>query len=79
MPDFEVYSRRGCHLCEILIEALSETVAGRAAIRVHDVDDRPEWQRRYGFDVPVVLVDGRELCRHRLDRDAVTEALATGE
>jgi len=78
VPVFEVFSRRGCHLCEVLIEALADAVSGQARIRVHDVDDRPDWQQRYGLDVPVVLVDGRELCRHRLDRDAVTEALAAG-
>ena len=76
MPEFEVYSRRGCYLCEILIEALAEQLRGRAEFVVHDVDGRRDWQARYGDDVPVVTFDGRELCRHQLDADAVAAALA---
>jgi Glutaredoxin-like domain (DUF836) len=75
---FEVYSRRGCHLCEILIEELALQLAGRARYRVHDVDMSPEWQARYGTEIPVVELDGRELCRHRLDCEAIAAALAAG-
>ena len=76
MPVFEVYSRRGCHLCETLIEALAEQLRGRADFVVCDVDARPDWQSRYGGDVPVVMFQGRELCRHQLDTDAIAAALA---
>jgi hypothetical protein len=76
VPEFEVYSRRGCHLCEVLVEALAEQLRGRAEFIVHDVDARPDWLARFGAEVPVVTFDGRELCRHRLDADAVAAALA---
>ena len=32
-----------------------------------DVDADPTLQRRHGLDVPVLLLDGSVVCRHRLD------------
>jgi hypothetical protein len=37
-------------------------------IEVVDVDADPVLRRRHGFDVPVLLIDGSVVCRHRLDR-----------
>jgi len=76
VPVFEVYIRRGCHLCDTLVEVLAEQLRGRAEFVLCDVDARPDWQSRYGADVPVVTYQGRELCRHRLEADAIAAALA---
>ena len=43
------------------------TVGGR--LEEKDVRDDPVLEKRYVFEIPVLLRDGRELCRHR-----VTEA-----
>ncbi len=32
-----------------------------------DVDSDPELARRYGLDIPVLLLDGVKVCEHRLD------------
>lgn len=79
MPEIDVYSRRGCHLCEVLIEELLPLVDGRATVSVHDVDTRPEWADEYGDRVPVVELGGRMLCQYRLDAEAVQRALAVAE
>lgn len=76
MREVIVYSRRGCHLCELLIDEVEPLVRGRAVVTVRDVDTHPEWANAFGSDVPVVLVDGFEVCRHRLDRQALLSALA---
>jgi hypothetical protein len=78
VPQFDVFSRRGCHLCELLIEELGDLLRDRAGLAVHDVDSSPAWLERYGSAVPVVELGGRELCRYRLDRGAVLAALAGG-
>jgi Glutaredoxin-like domain (DUF836) len=44
-------------------------------IEVLDVDADPLLQRRYGLDVPVLLLDGSVVCRHRLDRAELTRLL----
>jgi hypothetical protein len=36
-------------------------------IEVVDVDSDPVLTRRHGLDVPVLLLDGTVVCRHRLD------------
>lgn len=71
-----VYSRRGCHLCELLLGELEPLVRGRARIIVRDVDERPDWQKAYGERVPVVFGDGDMLCECHLDKSAVLEKLA---
>lgn len=72
---FQVYSRAGCHLCEVLIEELLALARGRATVDVRDVDTRDDWRQEYGLRVPVVELEGRFLCQFELDRAAIAEAL----
>jgi len=74
---FTVYSRRGCHLCELLLEELEPLTRGRASIRVLDVDDQEAWREAYGDRVPVVCCDGDEICQYNLDRRAVLDWIAS--
>lgn len=75
MHEVLIYSRRGCHLCEEMLAEVEPLCRGKAALQVRDVDADPEWQARYGLDIPVLLVDGAEICRHRLSRDVLLAAL----
>jgi hypothetical protein len=76
MPEFKVFSRRGCHLCELLLEELLPLVAGRATVVVCDIDSRADWRARYDTRVPVVIYDGEEICQYHLDRAALTRILS---
>jgi predicted thioredoxin/glutaredoxin len=76
MSALHVYSRQGCHLCDVLLEQLAPMVAGLVTVEVRDIDTRPEWHERYFLDIPVVEFDGRLVCRHRLDPEAIRELLA---
>ena len=75
MPELDVYSRRGCHLCEVLIEQLLDAVRGRAEVVVHDIDSREDWRAAYDVRVPVVECGGEFVCEYQLDRDALERAL----
>ena len=44
MKSLQVYSRRGCHLCEQLIEELLPLVRGHLAVDVRDIDSRDDWR-----------------------------------
>jgi hypothetical protein len=70
-PQLEVYSRPGCHLCEILLEELMPIIRGRLDIEVFDVDTNTDWESSYGERVPVVVFEGHEICHYRLDKDAI--------
>ena len=74
-PIFTVYSRAGCHLCEVLLEELQPLVRGRAQIAVVDIDTRAELKERYDIRVPVLEKDGVFLCQYQLDRAAVLASL----
>jgi len=76
MAPIRVFSRRGCHLCEVLIEQLLPLVQGRLQVEVCDVDESPELRDRYGERVPVVEFDGEEICQFRLDVPAVRALVA---
>ena len=76
-PRLRVVQRHDCELCE---QMLSELAAlGRSAtlppIEVVDVDSDAELLRRHGLDVPVLLLDGTVVCRHRLDRQELLRLL----
>jgi hypothetical protein len=61
--------RPDCGLCETMLEdlaALARTLS-LPPLEVVDVDSDPQLQRRHGLDVPVLLLDGTVVCRHRLD------------
>ena len=45
-------------------------------VEVVDVDADPQLQRRYGLNVPVLLLDGTVVCRHRLDAAELLRILA---
>lgn len=75
MPAIQVFSRKGCHLCDVLLEALVPMVRGVFEIEVLDIDTRPAWRERYGTRIPVVEIDGRTVCQYRLDRAAIAELL----
>ena len=75
MKRLHVYSRRGCHLCEVLIEELQPLIRGHADLEVRDIDADPDWHERFWSDIPVVEFEGQVICRHFLDRDAITGIL----
>jgi len=75
MSMLQVYSRKGCHLCEVLLEGLLPMVRGTFEIEVLDIDTRPEWREKYGTRIPVVETDGRTICQYQLDREAIVGLL----
>ncbi len=74
-PAITVYSRPGCHLCEMLIEELLPLVRDLAKVKVTNIDDDKALAEAYGLRVPVVEIDGREVCHFHLDRDAILKSL----
>ena len=72
--------RRDCHLCEEMLSQL-QTLSGTLPlppIEVVDVDADPVLKRRHGLDVPVLLLDGTVVCRHKLDVGELKRLLLKG-
>jgi hypothetical protein len=73
MEPLRLLTREGCGLCEQMREELAE-LAGRCSLPplvVVDVDDDPQWQRRYGLKIPVLLWGEEPIAITRLDPDEV--------
>lgn len=71
-----LYTRHGCHLCE-QARAVLEQARQRAAfaLDVVDVDGDVRLRAEYGFDVPVVLIDGMKAFEHRVTLDPLLARL----
>ena len=79
-PRLTVVHRQDCDLCDEMLRELN--TLGRTTslppIDIVDVDSDPILQRRHGLDVPVLLLDGTVVCRHRLDADELRRLLRGG-
>jgi glutaredoxin len=68
-----LYSRAGCHLCEVAREAL---VAERATTPFDlvevDIAGDDELERAYGIRIPVVEIDGEERFEYEVDTAELT-------
>ena len=79
MPrDVVVYSRKGCHLCEIVKESLSKLQRrGGFQWREVDVERDENLRRRFTDEVPVVFIDGRKAFKYRMDEQEFLRKLAS--
>jgi glutaredoxin len=77
MPEWTVFSRPGCGLCEEMLEELASVLppAEAARVQVIDIDADPELTRKYGTRIPVLLINGEFVCAYRLDRQRVAAHL----
>ncbi|MCW5830045.1 MAG: glutaredoxin family protein [Deltaproteobacteria bacterium] len=77
MKTVELYGRPGCCLCDEAEKELKGLAAG-LGFRVHKINIEADARllSELEIHIPVVKVDGREVCRYRLDRDALQKALA---
>jgi glutaredoxin len=73
-----LYSRPGCHLCDearTVIEAVCRDLD--TSYDEIDIDSDPELLRRFGEEIPVTFVDGRQHDFWRVDEGRLRAALAT--
>jgi glutaredoxin len=75
-PRLLVYTKPGCHLCDDMLDLLRVTLRGSGESLTErnialDLDDF----ERYKHDIPVLVIDGREVARHRISEPALHAAL----
>jgi hypothetical protein len=76
MAVIHYYSRKGCHLCEVMLEELLPLIRGRADIEVRDIDTVIEWREKYDIRIPVIEYDGELVSAYPLNYDAIRVMLA---
>ena len=65
----KLYTRPGCHLCgEAKLEMLAADCEDSYELEEINIDTDAELRRRYGWDIPVVTINGTLAFKHRLTR-----------
>ena len=63
-----VYSRPGCHLCDEAKAAIENSnCSEHYTLEEVNIESDAELLKKYKYDIPVILVDGKEVFRHRVD------------
>mgnify|MGYP000551008417 FL=1 len=72
-----VYSRRGCHLCEVAMQKVAE-LQNEFGYTVNEVfiDGNDELTNLYGEQVPVIHIDGKPHDFFRVDEARFRKALS---
>ncbi len=70
----------GCGLCAEMREVVERALPALGARLVErDITQDPELERRYVFEIPVLLYEGKEVARHRIGpEELLTRLRAAG-
>lgn len=75
MTEVILYTRPGCHLCDDAQQLLESY---GLEPRLVNIDTDPALQQAYGLTIPVVVIDGVERFRGRVDDILLRRLLRTG-
>lgn len=73
-----VYSRKGCHLCEVVKESLAK-LSRRGGFTWYevDVDTDADLRRQFNDEVPVVFIDGRKAFKYHMSEQEFLRKLVS--
>ena len=77
MKNVLIYSRHGCHLCDIAEKTARDLQAEYPfQLSVKYIDDNPGLEKEYGEKVPVILIDNQPHDYWRLDKTRFISAIS---
>jgi len=63
-----VFSRKGCHLCDVVKESLIKlSRRGGFTWREVDIDTDDDLRHQFNEEVPVVFIDGRKAFKYHMN------------
>lgn len=77
-PHVVFYTKPGCHLCDEAKREI-ERAGGRDLYTFEEVNilNDPDLRRRYGTDIPVVVINGTHAFKHRLTAEAFRKKIVS--
>jgi len=76
MKSVTVYSRSGCHLCEIAIDRISSIINDyNFTLDIILIDQNSELEKEFGEQVPVILINNKIHDYWRVDLERFTTAI----
>lgn len=74
--ELTLYTRPGCHLCDEMKAVIAALHRQRAFVLTEiDISTDASLERRYGHDIPVLLLNGTEVARHRVEAQELDRML----
>ena len=63
-----LYTRPGCHLCDEAKAAMRDSgCEDEYRLEEINIDEDPDLRDKYGYDIPVVFINGVKAFKHRVD------------
>ena len=84
MPDplaLIIYSRPGCHLCEemkALVTRVIDRTSTEARLEEINVETDADLERRFGLEVPVLMLNGKKVAKFRVSAETLERVLTAG-
>ena len=76
MKKVQLYTRAGCHLCEVVEEQLADLKKEIPfEIETLDIDADEALRALYNEEVPVVMLDGKKIAKYHLDVEMLRRRL----
>jgi glutaredoxin len=76
MKTVTVYSRSGCHLCEIAIDRINSVINEyKFTLDIVLIDNNSELEKEFGEQVPVIFIDNKIHDYWRVDLERFIVAL----
>lgn len=73
-----IYSRTGCHLCEIAIDQINSVRNEKNfQVEIKLIDGSNDLEEKYGEQVPVIFIDEKIHDYWRVDLERFTKAINT--
>ena len=76
-----IYSRPGCHLCDEM-KAIATRIAQSApqptTVTEIDISTDPDLERRFGLEIPVLMVNGKKAAKYRVSEEELRRILGAG-
>jgi hypothetical protein len=80
MPEWIVYSKPDCSLCDEMQWQLAQLLGERGRqVRVVDISDQPQLEATYGNKVPALVINGELVCVYRLRPERLRKYLADAD
>ena len=76
MKTVTLYTKPGCHLCETVEATIIAVAKQRKFVFIRrDISEVAADYELYKHDIPVILVDGVEVARHRMSAEQLMRAI----
>ena len=76
MTNITIYSKKGCHLCEIAMQKLLKIQNEFPfSLTEIDIENDEKLFEKYKYLIPVIEIDGKEVFTYKIDENKLKELL----